>query len=424
MVKACFLWVFCFVFRNRLKVDLKYILLKLFMPTNLPPEAMDKWEEVEAAKSPREKMDKMIEFLKFVPQHKGTMKLRGEIKRKISLIRNDLDDKKRKGTGKSSGGPKLFLEKEGSAQIAVIGMTNVGKSCLMSVTTNSKVLVTPTPFSTHEPVPGIMNYGDVQFQLIEAPAVMEGSADGRGTGHVTLGLARNADGVILMIDLSRDPVEQLELVLGELEKSRVLVSKPSGRVVIDRRHAGVALRVILVGRLLDCSMHEVEDLLRSYKVHDAIVRISGDVRLEDVEDAIFETTIYKPAVIAANKMDLKGAEVNLRKLMKHVNGKLPIVAMSCEHKVGLDVLGKAVFDSLGIIRVYTKDPGSKENTGRPFSLKRGAIINDLAKSIHKEFVYNFLFAMVWAKRLPFSPKKVGLNFVLEDGDVVEIHTKN
>ena len=393
------------------------------MPTNLPPEAKEKWEEVEAARGPREKMEKMQEFLKYVPQHKGTMKLRGEIKRKIALIRNDLEEKKRKGVGKSSGGPKLFIEKEGSAQIVLIGMTNVGKSCLMSATTNSKVLVTPTPYSTHEPVPGIMDYGDVQFQLIEAPAVMKGSADGRGTGNVTLGLARNADGVILMVDLSRNPVEQLELVLAELEKSRVLVNKPKGRVTINRRHAGTALRVILVGRLIDCNMRDVEDLLKEYKIHDAIVRISGDVRLEDVEDAIFETTIYKPAVIAANKLDLKGAEANLRKLKKQVNGTLPVIAISCEHKEGLGELGKALFDSLGVIRVYTKDPGSREDTGRPFTLKRGATINDLAKSIHKEFVQNFLFAMVWAKRLPFSPKKVGLNFVLEDGDVVEVHTK-
>ena len=33
------------------------------MPTNLPPDALDKWAEVEAAKSPREKMEKMQEFL-------------------------------------------------------------------------------------------------------------------------------------------------------------------------------------------------------------------------------------------------------------------------------------------------------------------------------------------------------------------------
>ena len=393
------------------------------MPTNLPPEALDKWELVEAAHTPKEKMDAMIEFLKYVPHHKGTMKLRGEMNRKISLIRADLDKKKRMGTGKSSGGPKLFVEKEGSAQIALIGMTNVGKSCLMSATTNSKVVVTPTPFSTHEPVPGIMNFLDVQFQIVEAPAVIEGSAGGRAAGHVTLGLARNADGLILMVDLSQDPIEQLELVLAELEKSRVLVSKPSGKVEIDRRHAGAAMRVILVGKLLDCSMQDVEELLRSYKLNDAIVRISGDVRLDDVEDAIFETTTYKPAVIVANKLDLKGAAANLRRLKQYVNGRLPIVAMSCEQKTGIDELGKTLLQSLKVIRIYTKEPGSKEDTGHPFVMKHGATINDLAKNIHKEFVQNFLFAMVWAKRLPFSPKKVGLGFRLEDGDIVEIHAR-
>jgi ribosome-interacting GTPase 1 len=351
------------------------------------------------------------------------MKLRGEMNRKISLIRADLDKKKRMGTGKSSGGPKLFIEKQGSAQVALIGMTNVGKSCLMKATTNSKVLVTPTPYSTHEPVPGIMTYGDVQFQIVEAPAVMEGSADGRAAGHVTLGLARNADGVILMVDLSLDPIKQLELLLGELEKSRVLVNKPSGRVYVERRHAGSALRIILVGRLLDCSMQDVEDLLRSYKLNDAIVKISGNIRLDDVEDAIFETTTYKPAVIVANKLDLKGAAANLRILKQYVDGKLPVIAMSCEQKIGIPELGKALFESLKVIRVYTKDPGSKQDTGHPFVMKYGATINDLARNIHKEMLENFMFAMVWAKRLPFSPKKVGMNFVLDDGDIVEIHTR-
>jgi small GTP-binding protein len=394
------------------------------MPTNLPPEALDKWEEVEAAHTPREKMEKMIEFLKYVPQHKGTLKLRGEIKRKIALIREDLEDKKRKGTGKSSGGPKLFVEKEGSAQVAILGPTNVGKSCLMQTLTKANVIVSPTNYTTRQPVPGIMDFGDVQFQLVETPAVMEGSGDGRAWGPMTLGVARNADGVILMVDLTSNPIEQLELLVSELEKSRVLVKKPNGRVEVDRRHAGAALRIILVGKLIDCTMKEVEDLLRNYRIHDAIVRISGEVALDDVENAIFETTTYKPAVIVANKADLPGAAASLRILKKYVNDKIPIVPMSCEKKLGTQELGKALIQSLGIIRVYTKEPGSKTDTGRPFALKRGTTIGELAKNIHKELISNFLFAMVWAKRLPFSPKKVGLSFVLDDGDIVEIHARS
>src|SRR4030066_1423210 len=152
------------------------------MPTNLPPEAKDKWAEVEATNNPKLKLRKMQEFLSAVPQHKGTMKLRGQIKKKMAVISKDLEDKKRKGTGKGSGGPKLFIEKEGTAQIALLGDTNVGKSCLLSALTNANVTVSPPPYCPRGPVPGIMNYMDVQFQVVEAPALMHGSADGRAWG--------------------------------------------------------------------------------------------------------------------------------------------------------------------------------------------------------------------------------------------------
>jgi uncharacterized protein len=178
-----------------------------------------------------------------------------------------------------------------------------------------------------------------------------------------------------------------------------------------------------VGKLIDCTMNQVEQLLRDYKVHDAIVRISGEVSLGDVENAIYESTIYKPAVIVANKLDLKNAQTNLRHLKAFVNGKLPIVAMSAQNRMGMQELGKALFDALGIIRIYTKEPGNKVHADRPFALKKGATVNDLAKNIHKELLMNFMFAMVWAKRLPFSPKKVGMNFILDDGDIVEIHAR-
>jgi ribosome-interacting GTPase 1 len=202
------------------------------------------------------------------------------------------------------------------------------------------------------------------------------------------------------------------------------VSKPSGgRVQIERRPAGARLRVVIVGRLIDCSMRDIEELVRSYKINDAIIHISGAVTLSDVEDAIYENTIYKPAVIVANKLDLPGTMANLQRLKEHVKDKLPIVPMSCERKLGMQELGKAIFESLGIIRIYTKEPGTKAHSERPFTLRKGAIVNELAKNIHKELLSNFMFAMVWAKRLPFSPKKVGLNFVLDDGDIIEIHAK-
>jgi len=393
------------------------------MPTNLPPEAKDKWAEVEATNDPKLKLQKYQEFLAEVPQHKGTMKLRGTIKRKMALIRQELEEKKIKRTGLRSGGPKFFVEKQGSAQIALIGMTNVGKSSLLSVLTNAKVEVSPVPYTSRDPVPSIMNYKDIQLQVVETPAITEGAADGRLWGTQTIACARNADGLILMVDLSEDPIAQLQVVQTELEKSRIATSKPKGRVDIDRKHTGAALRIVLVGKLIDCSMEDVETLLRDARINDAIVKISGEVTLGDVEDAIFQTTMFKPTLIVANKTDVKEAAAKLRSLERYVQGKLPIISISCEQRRGLEKLGEALFNTMEIIRIYTKEPSQRDPSPKPFTLQRGATVQDLAKSIHGEFIKNFAYARVWAKRLVFSPQKVGLTFQLEDGDIVEIHTK-
>jgi small GTP-binding protein len=391
------------------------------MPTNLPPDAKKKWAEVEATRYPRERIQRMEEFLSLVPKHKGTMKLRGQIKKQIAILRKEIEEKKRRKTGRS--GPKLFIEKEGAAQIALIGLTNSGKSALLSAITNAKVEISPSQYSTREPVPGVMNYQDIQFQIIEAPALMKGSADGKAWGLQTLAIARNADGIVLLVDLSQDPIEQLSIIVNELERARILLSKPKGRVEIERKYMGAGLRIILVGRLLDCTMKDIQELLRSYRISDAVVKISGEAALDDVEDAIFESTIYKPAIVVANKIDMEGAEANLKLLEDYVNGKLPILPASSEKRHGLGKLGEALFNMLNIIRVYTKEPNEKNYSKKPFILKRDATVYNLAKNIHSDFKENFAFAKVWAKRLVFSPQKVGATFVLQDGDIVEIHVK-
>jgi ribosome-interacting GTPase 1 len=363
----------------------------------------------------------MEEFLSLVPKHKGTLKLRGQVKKQMASLRKEIEEKKRKKAGRS--GPKLFLEKEGAAQIAIIGLTKTGKSSLLSAVTNAKAEVSAALYTTREPIPGILAFEDVQFQLVEAPALMEGASEGRGWGLQTLGLARNADGLILMVDLSQDPVAQLSFVLSELEKARILVSRPRGRVEIERKFMGAGLRIIVIGRLVDFTVKDIEELLKSYRVADATVKISGEAVLDDVEDAIFESTIYKPAVVVANKIDMKSAEAKLRSLQRYIGGKLPIIAVSCETKKGLEKLGETLFSMLGVIRVYTKEPNEREFSQKPFILKKGATIRDLAKDIHSDFRRNFAFAKVWSKRLIFSPQKVGITFALEDGDIVQIHVK-
>jgi ribosome-interacting GTPase 1 len=201
------------------------------------------------------------------------------------------------------------------------------------------------------------------------------------------------------------------------------VSQPRARVEIERKYMGAGLRIIVLGKLVDCTFKDVEELLKAYHVTDAFVRISGDATLEEVEEAVFENTVYKPTVIIANKADVKGAEKRLKLLKTFVNGKLPILAVSCYHRTGLEKLGETLFRTLNLMRVYTKEPGERGFSKKPFILKKDSSVYDLAKSIHSDFKQNFNYARVWAKRLTFSPQKVGATFTLQDGDAVEIHLK-
>jgi len=391
------------------------------MPANLPAEAKYKWSEVSAARTPQQKLQLLQEFLSLVPKHKGTERLRAQAKRQMATLRKEIAEKKQRRVGK--GGPKFFIEKEGAAQIVVLGMTNVGKSSLLASTTNAKVEISSYSYTTRQPVPGIFKYEDLQFQIIEAPALMEGSAEGEGWGLQTLALARNADSLILMVDLSQHPAKQLSLTLSELERARILIQKPRARVNIERKHAGVGLRIIILGQLVNCTLKNIETLLKSYRIYDATVKIYGEATLDNIEDTIFENTIYRPAIVVANKMDNSEAVDKLEELKKIVGEQIRVLPVSCKTHTGLESLGRELFESMSLIRVYTKEPSKKEPSKKPFILMRGATILDLAKQIHSDFYKQFSYSKVWSKRLPFSPQKVGLSFSLEDGDIVEIHTK-
>jgi ribosome-interacting GTPase 1 len=391
------------------------------MPANLPAEAKQKYREASLAKKPEEKIQKLQEFMSLFPKHKGTENLRAQVKRKISLLKREIEEKKQKKAG--AVGPKVFVEKEGDAQIVILGPTNVGRSSLLSTLTNSKVAVLDYPYTTTEPTPGMFNYQDLQLQMVETPAIMEGSSEGGAWGLQTLTSARNADGLVLMVDLTQNPAEQFSLISQELEKSKILTKKPKARIEIERKHMGAKLKFIVLGRLIDCSVKDLTRLLKSYGIRDATVKIQGEATLDDVEEAIFEGKVYRPAIILANKTDHPMAAERLEQLKKAVGDEMKIIAVSCTTKAGIEKLGTELFGMLDIIRIYTKEPNKKDASKRPFTIRKGSTVFDLAKRIHSDFYEQFSYAKVWSKRLRFSPQKVGGTFPLQDGDTVEIHTK-
>ena len=275
------------------------------MPTNLPAEAKAKWVKYLEARTPEEKLKALQEFLSSVPKHKGTENLRAWVRKKIAELKEEIEERKARRTGK--GGISFFVEKEGAAQVVLISMPNSGKSSLLKALTNAKPAVSPLPFTTKLPIPGMLKYEDIQFQLVEAPSIIEGASKGSiWWGSRVLGMARNADAIALVIDLSNDPIYQIKVLVRELEEAGILIKRPKGYVKILKSKAIHGIKVIMYGRLEGATADDVKKLLESYRIYNAEVKIFGEVTLDDVEKAVFENVTYKPSLLILNKVDLVG----------------------------------------------------------------------------------------------------------------------
>lgn len=386
------------------------------MPTNLPAEAKAKWIKVMEARSPEEKIRALEEFLSSVPKHKGTERLREWATKRLAQLREEVEEKKRK----KAGGRQLFaVEKEGDVQIAVIGLPNSGKSMLVNRLTGARTVVADYPFSTTYPVPGMLKYNDVYFQLIDTMPLHPGSA----FAIRTIGLVRNSDGVLIVLDASQDPVRQLDMIVNMLKEEGVFLLKPRGRVSIEVSRAGrLGIRVTILGKLLDGTVDDLRKLLESYNIFNAHVKIYGEVTLDDVEQALFETVTYKPSVVFVNKSDTRRISPSQVEELKKILPGVQVIMGSALTGEGLEEVGPTLYRTLEIVRVYTKAPNAPP-ARKPLVLKKGATVRDVAQSVHTDFVENFLYARVWGRSVRYPGERVGLDHILEDGDVVEIHVK-
>ncbi len=389
------------------------------LPTNLPAEARAKWVKVMEARTVEEKISALEEFLSAVPKHKGTENLRMWARKRLAELREQLEERKRRRAGR---GPRFFIEKEGAAQVIVIGPPNTGKSSIVKLLTGAKTRVAEYPFSTLEPVPGMLRYEDILFQLVDTPPLSIGS---KGLNNRVIGLVRNADAVLIVVDASSKPVEQYRFIVNELYSSGILLSKPRGRVVIERQRAGkLGVRVALMGRLVDCTVDDVRRLLESYRIYNALVKVYGEATLDDIEQAVFESRLYKPSIAIVNKADLCYRDaIEAAKEIHLLNPAVPVIVASAKLGKGFSDLGRILFRELGVIRVYTKQPNG-EVSDKPLVLKKGSTVYDVAIHIHRSFIDSFLYARIWGPSAKYPGERVGLEHTVMDGDVVEIHVRS
>ena len=388
-------------------------------PANLPAEAKAKWLKVLEAKTPEERLRALQEFLSAVPKHKGTEKLRREIKRKIAKLRREIESirKKRSSMRRVS---EFTIKREADVQVVVIGLPNSGKSSLVSKLTKAKTTISPVPFSTLKPIPGMLISKGVLIQLIDTPPLFEGISEGKAWGPQLFGLIRNADAILIVLDAKENPAMQLKIISRELENEGILIVKPKCEVKI-KRMSGIN-EIKIIGELEGCSPEDVRKLLRTYRIFGAIIKIKGKATLDDIENALFEERMYKPTIIVVNKVESE-EDYKKAQLIKHyLKGKIPVLEASIKtiNEQFKDKLAETILKTLDLIRVYTKEPGKPPST-KPLVVKRGTRVIEIAARIHSFLYKNFKYAKVWSKHLPFSPQKVGAEYILHDEDIVEIH---
>src|SRR4030043_997715 len=178
------------------------------MPANLPPEYFDAEKRFKQAVTPSEKIIALEDLIGTVPKHKGTDKLRADLRRRLSQLRKEAISKK-----KGSRGDIYVVQKEGAAQIALVGFPNSGKSSLLACLTNAIPVIADYPISTLTPLPGMMPFEDIQFQLVDLPPI-----GNEGTDGWVSGILRYADAMLLVINLTEDPDIQAELLIDQLDR--------------------------------------------------------------------------------------------------------------------------------------------------------------------------------------------------------------
>jgi hypothetical protein len=260
--------------------------------------------------------------------------------------------------GKGRSG--YHVDREGAGQVVLLGAPNSGKSSLLAALTNAHPEVADYPFSTLRPIPGMMPFEDISIQLVDLPPITD-----EFTESWVYNIVREADLALLLVDGA--PVE------------------PGGAGIEGIRDRVGQRHVLLVSEPIEVDDHRIK------------------------------VVPYRVVVTKADRPE------HLEILTALPSPPEPI-AVSAAEGIGLDALRRALFEALGIVRVYTKLPGQSADREEPYTLPEGSTVLDAVRIVHREFAERLKYVRIWGSGR-FDGQQVTADHVLEDRDVIEIHTR-
>lgn len=329
------------------------------MPANLPPQYKKAEEEYRRAQTVAEQIACLETMLRLIPKHKGTEKLQVDLKTRLKEAKAEAEHERKAA---KTGGKSYRFPRQGAGTAVIVGGPNAGKSRIVKELTHAHPLVADYPFTTHEPSPGIMPWHDASVQLVDTPPVT-----GAHIEPYLTGLVRTADLVLLCFDGSSDDAP---------EETAAVVRQLADRKTRLDTFTGFAEE--------DFTTLHVKTLLVVTRGNDPDV----ETRLEFFREA-------EPTPFETVRVDL-------------------------DDPASREALREAIYNALGVIRVYTKAPGKPAEKTAPFSLPAGGTVEDLAGKVHHEIAEKLKFARVWGPSAR-EGQTVGREHVLLDGDLVELH---
>ena len=266
------------------------------MPTNVTVYYVKAQEKYLSARTKEEKIAALEEMLSTVPDHKGCENLRKELKQRLAKLR---------GQKKSKSARRSLITKEGDAQVCILGLTQSGKSTMLSKLTNAKPEISEHPFTTTKPEIGTCEFEGVKIQMIEIPSNFK---------PMFMSIVQSSNGMVLIYRNEND-------------------------------------------------LKELKNILSGFRINVPYIEVK---QIESIDKT---------------KND--------------------------------------IWNMLGLIRIYCKEPGKKPEK-KALVLRKGSTVEDAARNIHKDFLKYFRFARVWGSS-KYPGERVGSEYRLKDKDILEIH---
>jgi small GTP-binding protein len=339
----------------------------------------------------------------------------GLLKAKIAKLKRELDENTHGKTVSSGGGNVGFdVRKAGDATVVLIGFPSVGKSTLLNSLTNAKSKTGAYSFTTLTAVPGMLEYNGSQIQILDLPGIIEGASAGKGLGKRVLSVARNANLILMILDVFQ--IHHLEVLKKELFEIGIKVNEKPPDVVVEKTATGgISINIQAPTQVNE---NFIKNVMRINGYHNGRITIKEKgLTIDQLIDVLSGNRIYIPSLVVVNKIDLVDPQY-LKSETSRLN--IPFVAVSADTNTNIENLKKEIYNKLDFIRIYMKPKGKEADFVEPLIMPRGSTVHNICGKIHRNMVRDFKFAQVWGKSVKFEGQKVGLDHKLLDEDVLTI----